>query len=198
MRRLASIIAMLFFWDVGGQAMAQDACGAAPLVANETVRVSLSQKAKSATRLARTAAFVAELTATKTDIFSRYPEGARNTAYFEYIVCQLLVRDNSMNSTEKIGELNKVFGALVINRKSSYAEYWFFVLNHYPTGDEIVRSTLQNTGNGWIEVQKLQTLFKWREAPTNGDFVWLIDDIRHLELRFPTQGGLSSMRYTGD
>jgi hypothetical protein len=176
---------------------AQAICGAAPVVADEHEQAILQSAASNALQEADKASFVYKLQNDKNDIFSKYQQGERAVAYYQYVVCRLLEQDKSMPAEDKIAYLDKTFTALFAhNGHVRYNEYFFLVLNDYNGTKKVIRSVLREDGGQWLEIQLNRVQFTFREIERNTDYIWIVDDSRGLELKVPVEGGPSLIRYS--
>lgn len=178
---------------------ADNACGQAPVVTEDTQVVEIKIEAKKLDiGKATQPSFTTIMTQAKQDIFARYPDGQRAIAYYQYIVCQIIVHDNQLSSNEKIAALDKAFSTLFIRSAPAYEAYTFLVLNNYDGKPTIERSEFHKKGIEWEEIQRGQVVFHFREQQRTTSHIYIIDDSRHLEIRIPVQGGISEVRYTGE
>lgn len=180
------------------QASAQSVCGDAPPVANERTRLELKSTAQSRVNEHGSANFFSALERDRTDIFARYPNEARATAYYQYVVCGLLEQDKSMSATQKVENLNKAFRALFTGSAKSYAEYYFLVVNTYGQEKRIVKATLKRDGDKWLEIQLGKVIFVWKEMTRNDDYILILHEPRQLQIKIPVNGGASLMGYVGE
>ena len=84
----------------------KDVCGGAPVVADESLVGEIQGQAQTLSKLLGEASLAARIETSRRDVFSRYPNaGERANAYFEYLVCILLMQDNSLTAVQKIEQL---------------------------------------------------------------------------------------------
>lgn len=187
------------FLRVGAVFAAEEACGQAPVVTDDIKIIEIQTEAKKLNSgTATQPSFTRTLTEAKQDIFARYPNGQRAIAYYQYIVCQIIVQDQQLSSADKIAALNKAFSTLFIPDASAYDAYTFLVLNYYDGKPTIERSEFHKKGSEWEEIQRGQVVFHFRELQRDARHIDIIDDSRNLEIRIPIQGGMSGIRYTGE
>lgn len=89
-------------------ASAQGACGDPPPVANESLKGEINGKAQVVSRYLGDAQLSGKIETSRTEIFSKYPDGERANAYFEYQICVLIFSDKTMSTSEKLEELKKI------------------------------------------------------------------------------------------
>ncbi len=200
MSRSVSFIAGCYMaLHIGVVYAADDTCGPAPVVTDDIKVVEIQSEAKNLDiGQAAQPSFITTLTQAKQDIFARYPDGQRAIAYYQYIVCQIIVQDSTLSSNEKIEALNKAFSTLFTPSASAYDAYTFLVLNNYDGKPTIERSELHKKDMEWKEIQRGQVIFHFRELQRNSQYIYIVDDSRHLEILIPVQGGVSKIRYTGE
>lgn len=178
---------------------ADGACGQAPVVTDDINIVQIQNEAKNLDiGQATKPSFTTTLTQAKQDIFARYPDGQRSIAYYQYIVCQIIVQDKQLSSNDKIEALNKAFSTLFTPSAPIYDNYTFLVLNNYDGKPTIERSRFHKNGMGWEEIQRDQVVFHFRELQRTTQHIYIIDDSRDLEIKIPVQGGISEIRFTGE
>lgn len=91
------------------QTAADDICGDPPPVANEVIRGNIEGKAVGLAPLIGTAKFTGQMEHSRTEIFSAYGENERSDAYFEYMICTLILKDTELTTREKINEISRVW-----------------------------------------------------------------------------------------
>jgi len=183
-----------------GVAFATDgACGQAPVVTDDINIVEIQSEAKNLDigQVAKPS-FTTKLTQAKQDIFAKYPDGQRSIAYYQYIVCQIIVQDKQLSSNEKISALDKAFSTLFTPSAPTYDNYTFLVLNNYDGKPTIERSRFHKKDMEWEEIQRDKVVFHFREQQRTTQHIYIIDDSRNLEIRIPIQGGISGIRFTGE
>lgn len=89
-------------------------CGDPPIVADESLKGTIDGKANLLSRYLGHAELGGKLETAKTDIFSKYPKAgeARGLAYFQYVMCSLLMSDHSLTTREKVDEWMRVKAVL--------------------------------------------------------------------------------------
>lgn len=182
---------------ISNETLAEGACGNAPIVSNDSTRITIYNRAQNATNHINLSDFSAVISSDKSDIFAQYPDDERHIAYYQYIVCSIIVSDKNLSSFQKIEQINRAFEQSPYHNENKYKSYWFLVRNKYGEKEEIVRSTLLNTGEYWLEIQKNKIEFTFTEKQTNNRYIWIIDESRGLEIKIPLKGGPSLIRFTG-
>lgn len=88
---------------------AQDTdCGDPPPVANEVLKGEIEGKAHLLSRFIGDASLSGQIEHSRTEIFSKYKANERSDAFFEYMLCMLIMNDSEMTTREKIDELSIV------------------------------------------------------------------------------------------
>lgn len=165
--------------------------------ASEQIRAALETTAKSRVGEKANITFVSSLQKDRTDIFARYPDGARAVAYYQYVVCGLLQNDSTLSASDRLDYLNKAFRALFAGSTKSYSEYDFLVLNEDGQGKHIDKAMLKRDGNNWLEIQLGKVKFTWDEVSRNDDYIMILHKPRQLQIKIPVNGGVSLMGYVG-
>jgi hypothetical protein len=83
-------------------------CGDPPPVQNETLEGEIQGKAQFLSRFLGDASLGGRIQTARTEIFSKYPEGERSNAYFEYQVCVMLMNDQSLTTLQKLDKLTEI------------------------------------------------------------------------------------------
>jgi hypothetical protein len=173
-------------------------CGQAPVVTDDSVAIAIQSAAKAVEGQAARPSFTTTLTQAKHDIFARYASGQRAIAYYQYVVCQIIMQDAQLSTEERLAALNKAFSVLFVQSAPAYDVYAFLVLNTYDGVPTVEKSELRRAGTEWVEVQRGKVVFHFRELQRTAEHLYLVDDSRHMEIRIPVQGGVSEIRFTGE
>jgi hypothetical protein len=105
--------AMLFIlisWPITAFSQVEKICGEPPPVANESLKGAIKGEAQALSRWLGNAGLTGQIQTSREEIFSKYPDAevSRSNAYFEYVICVILMQDKSLTSTQKIEELKKI------------------------------------------------------------------------------------------
>jgi hypothetical protein len=95
-------------------AKAEILCGAPPPISDQTFKADAEAEANFLKKMVGAVAFKAEVENKTTEIFSKYPNGTYQDAYFMYMFCQLLLTDRTMSTRDKLDALTQ-FHKIVMN-----------------------------------------------------------------------------------
>ncbi|MEL7470469.1 MAG: hypothetical protein AAFN27_18585 [Pseudomonadota bacterium] len=111
---LAVLLKSILF--LGGQAVAgsediqkSSICGDPPPVTNETVKGEIEGRVSVLMRLLGDSGLKGTIDASRTEIFSKYQDGERTDAYFQYMFCNLIMSDPKTSGREKIREVERIY-----------------------------------------------------------------------------------------
>jgi hypothetical protein len=90
------------------QASQDNLCGDPPPVANEVLKGEIQGEAQLLSRFVGDASLSGRIEHSRTEIFSKYGANERSDAFFEYMLCVLIMNDTEMTTREKIRELSNV------------------------------------------------------------------------------------------
>lgn len=83
-------------------------CGDPPPVANEVLKGEIEGKVHLLSRFVGDASLSGQIDHSRTEIFSKYGANERSDAFFEYMLCMLIMNDSEMTTRDKIYELSIV------------------------------------------------------------------------------------------
>lgn len=109
-RLLVGALFSMLYLAGSGHAYAQGVgtCGDPPPVANEKMKTDIQSRAQLLSRYIGDAQLAGKIEVSRTEIFSKYPDGERSDAYHEYQICVLIMADSTMTTLQKIEVLNNV------------------------------------------------------------------------------------------
>jgi hypothetical protein len=98
---------MVLTLSLPSNAKADFPCGSPPPISDQAFKADAEAEANFLKKLVGAAGFRAEVENKTTEIFSKYPNGTYQDAYFIYIFCQILAVDKTMSTHEKLDSLTQ-------------------------------------------------------------------------------------------
>ena len=124
-------------------------CGEPPPVSNDEVGGKITAEAKLLGNMLASPELSKEISKKKTEIFSKYAQGERAIAFYQYQICALMMNDKTMPLVEKIRTLRTV---QTEQRKPQLGIARIFetrvMNNKLEEGQVVVKSTYQRLDSG--------------------------------------------------
>lgn len=169
-------------------------CGAPPPVSNDEVSGKIAAEAKSLGGILNSPKLSKEVSKKRTEIFSKYPNGERAIAFYQYQVCILLMNDKTMALSGKLDALKEIQKEEIRPKNGISRMYEYKVLNRKMNeGDVVVVSTFQRLDDEWVEIQNNVVAFEFSQYLNDGNYVYLKDKQRKISIMIPVNGGLSQI-----
>lgn len=90
------------------QSAQDNVCGDPPPVANEVLKGEIKGEAQLLSRFVGDASLSGRIEQSRTEIFSKYGANERSDAFFQYMLCMLIMNDTEMTTREKLDEISTV------------------------------------------------------------------------------------------